>query len=71
MKIFLTFALWLSLALPAFAQPVYDGEENVVQGAVNVATIAQGFGEAPAATQAFDEPLTALEVNAILALFVP
>jgi Ferritin-like domain len=57
--------------LPAFAQPVYDGEENVVQGAVNVSTIAQGFGDAAAATQAFDEPLTAVEVNAILALFAP
>lgn len=57
--------------LPAFAQPVYDGEENVVQGTVNVATVAQGFGDAPAATQAFDEPLTAVAVNAILALFVP
>jgi len=57
--------------LPAFAQPVYDGEENVVQGSVNVATVAQGFGDAAAATQAFDEPLTSVEVNAILALFLP
>ena len=56
--------------LPAFAQPVYDGEENVQQGTVNVATVAAGFGETAAATEAFDEPLTTAQVTAILALFV-
>src|SRR5689334_4942476 len=30
--------------LPPFAQPVYDGEENVQQGSVNVASLAGGFG---------------------------
>jgi len=56
--------------LPAFAQPVYDGEENVQQGTVNVASLAGGFGDAAGATPAFDEPLATAQVNAILALFV-
>jgi len=57
--------------LPAFAQPVYDGEENVQQGSVNVVSLAGGFGEAAGATQAFDEPLASAQVAAILALFIP
>jgi hypothetical protein len=56
--------------LPAFAQAVYDGEENVQQGTVNVASLAGGFGETVGATQAFDEPLSAAQVSAILTLFV-
>jgi hypothetical protein len=56
--------------LPAFAQAVYDGEDNVQQGTVNVASLAGGFGESVGATQAFDEPLTAAQVGAILTLFV-
>jgi hypothetical protein len=56
--------------LPAFAQAVYDGEDNVQQGTVNVASLAGGFGETVGATQAFDEPLTSAQATAILALFV-
>ena len=56
--------------LPAFAQAVYDGEENVQQGTVNVASLAGGFGENAGATQAFDEPLTSAQVSAVIALFV-
>ncbi len=56
--------------LPLFAQAVYDGEENVQQGTVNVASLPGGFGETGGATQAFDEPLTSAQVTAILALFV-
>jgi hypothetical protein len=56
--------------LPAFAQAVYDGEDNVQQGTVNVASLAGGFGETAGATQAFDEPLTSAQATAILALFV-
>ncbi len=55
--------------LPAFAQAVYDGEENVQQGTVNVASLAGQFGATAGATQAFDEPLTSAQVTAILALF--
>jgi hypothetical protein len=56
--------------LPAFAQALYDGEENTQQGTVNVASLAAGFGDTVGATQAFDEPLTGTQVAAILALFV-
>jgi hypothetical protein len=56
--------------LPAFAQPVYDGEDNVTQGTVNVAAAAGGVGGTSTATEAFDEPLTTAQVGAILALFV-
>jgi hypothetical protein len=56
--------------LPVFAQAIYDGEENVQQGTVNVASLAGGFGGAAGATQAFDEPLTTAQVGAILTLFV-
>ena len=55
--------------LPTFAQAVYDGEENVQQGTVNVASLAGQFGASVGATQAFDEPLTSAQVSAILALF--
>ncbi|HEX7981332.1 MAG TPA: ferritin-like domain-containing protein [Gemmatimonadaceae bacterium] len=56
--------------LPAFAQAVYDGEDNVQQGTVNVTSVASGFGEVAGATQAFDEPLSAAQASAILTLFV-
>jgi len=55
--------------LPLFAQAVYDGEENVQQGTVNVASLAGQFGATVGATQAFDEPLTSAQVTAMLALF--
>ena len=57
--------------LPAFLQPVYDGEDNVSHGTVNATTGASGFGGVDAATQAFDEPMTAAQVNAVIALFLP
>jgi hypothetical protein len=56
--------------LPAFAQAVYDGEDNVQQGTVNVVSLAGGFGETAGATQAFDEPLSSAQATAILALFL-
>jgi hypothetical protein len=55
--------------LPPFAQSVYDGEDNVAQGSVDVATAASGVGGMVPATEAFDEPLTKEQVGAILALF--
>jgi hypothetical protein len=55
--------------LPAFAQAVYDGEDNTTQGTVNVAGATGAVGDT-SATEAFDEPLTAAQVSAILALFV-
>jgi rubrerythrin len=57
--------------LPAFTQPVYDGEENVVQGTVNVTTIAASFGGTDSATEAFDEPLTKAQVISFVKAFIP
>ncbi len=54
--------------IPAIFQGVYDGEENVVQGGINLVTLT-GL---PAATvsEAFDEPLTADQVLQNIAPFV-
>ena len=51
--------------VPALA-PVYAGEENTTQGTTNTAT----FGTVNGATEAFDEPLTMDQVNAIAGLFI-
>ncbi|HEX8636747.1 MAG TPA: ferritin-like domain-containing protein, partial [Pyrinomonadaceae bacterium] len=53
---------------PAIVQGVYDGEENVVQGGINLLNLT-GY---PAATitEAFDEPLTADQVLRNLQPFV-
>ena len=52
---------------PAAAlQPVYDGEENTVQGGVDTATL----GTAESASEAFDEPLTKDQVLAIAQPFI-
>lgn len=56
--------------LPAFAQPVYDGEENITQGVVNVTSLPGSVGGSGGATQAFDEPLTRAQALAILAPFL-
>lgn len=55
-------------SLPAQAQPVYDGEENTVQGGIDFA----GAGGTPisAASQTFDEPLTRSQVLSIVTLFI-
>ena len=55
---------------PAFLQAVYAGEEVTTQGTVNVAAAVAANGGATAASQAFDEPLTAAQVTAVLALFI-
>ena len=56
--------------LPAYFQPVYDGEQSTTQGTVNVAALADGFGGDAGATQAFDEPLTMAQVLAIIGPFI-
>jgi rubrerythrin len=53
--------------LPAATQGVYDGEDNVTQGGVNVTTL--GYN-ATISSQAFDEPLTPEAVLAIAGLFI-
>lgn len=48
---------------------VYAGEQNTVQGGVDLAPLFPDFG-VDAVTAAFDEPLTMDEVNAIAGLFI-
>lgn len=47
--------------------PVYQGEDNLMQGGVNITSL--GFS-ANTATEAFDEPLTMAQVNEIAGLFI-
>jgi rubrerythrin len=54
--------------LPAPTQAVYNGEENVMQGGVDVTTITN-VGTS-SIQEAFDEPLTDAEVLAIANLFI-
>jgi hypothetical protein len=57
--------------LPAFLQPVYAGEDAVMQGGVNVSTLSLASlnGGVDATTQAFDEPLGASAVATITGMF--
>jgi hypothetical protein len=65
---------WITLAsrddLPAFLQPVYDGEDNTTQAGLSLAATPTSSGGSAAATEAFDEPLTRDQVLAILRLFL-
>ena len=67
---------WITLAsrddLPAFTQAIYDGEDNVLQGGVDVSALSltAANGGTAAATQAFDEPLTKDQVTAIVVPFI-
>lgn len=58
--------------MPEATQAVYNGEENVMQGGVDVSSISSNLvGSAVgAATEAFDEPLTAEEATTIASLFI-
>ena len=47
----------------------YAGEDNVMQGGVDVSTLVPGAGVGPA-TEAFDEPLTMAQVIALVAPFI-
>lgn len=64
---------WITLknrgpGMPEATQPVYDGEESVTQGGVNLVD-ATGFS-AESVSQAFDEPITAETAQAIASLFI-
>jgi len=50
-------------------QAVYAGEDNVTQGGVDLAAALSGYTR-DQITEAFDEPFTMAEVNAIAALFI-
>lgn len=56
--------------LPAFTQGIYDGEDNVVQGGVNITSLGAGNGGTNGLTEAFDEPLTKAQVLAIVSPFL-
>ena len=56
--------------VPVFLQGVYAGEELTTQGTVNVAGAIASTGGAAEASQAFDEPLTAAQVTAIVTPFL-
>ncbi|MGB8703976.1 MAG: ferritin-like domain-containing protein [Gillisia sp.] len=56
--------------LPAAFSAIYAGEDNTVQGGVDLAGMFPDFGGDDAVTEAFDEPLTMEEVNAIASLFL-
>ncbi len=57
--------------MPEATQPVYDGEENVIQGGVNVTTLGNGSPfTTDASSQAYDEILTGDEAVAIASLFI-
>ncbi len=64
---------WITLnnrgpGMPAATQPVYDGEENVVQAGVNLVD-ATNFG-AVAVSQSYDEPISGETAVAIASLFI-
>lgn len=56
--------------VPTFLQAIYAGEDVTTQGTVNVAGAIAPTGGAQAASQAFDEPLTAAQVTAIVTPFI-
>ena len=58
--------------LPAAAQPVYDGEENVTQGGFDTSKVADSSGMfgAGSASESFDEPITGATAKAIAQLFI-
>lgn len=56
--------------LPAVFQPVYNGEEATVHAGADSAPLAAANGGTSAVTEAFDEPLTKAQANAVISLFV-
>jgi hypothetical protein len=65
---------WITLnvrgpGMPEATQPVYNGEENVVQAGINITTLPPASA-ASQASEAFDEPLTKAEVLMIVDPFI-
>lgn len=56
--------------LPAPFAPIYAGEQNTKQGGVELSGMFAAYGGDDALTEAFDEPLTMDEVNAIGGIFI-
>jgi hypothetical protein len=57
--------------LPATFQPVYDGEDATVHAAYDASALAAADGGIASVTEAFDEPLTKAQVQAIIQPFLP
>jgi len=57
--------------MPAATQAVYNGEENVTQGGVDVTTLGDGSPfTLDASTEAYDEPITGAQAGEIASLFI-
>jgi len=57
--------------MPADTQAVYNGEENIIQGGVDVTTLGSGSPfTVDASTEAYDEILTGDEASTIAGLFI-
>ncbi|MBA3342762.1 MAG: ferritin-like domain-containing protein [Gemmatimonadaceae bacterium] len=56
--------------LPAFTQPIYNGEENRTQAGLDITALGAGNGGNDGVTEAFDEPLTKDQVLAIVTPFL-
>lgn len=56
--------------LPPTFDAIYAGEENTIQGGVQLSGAFDDFGGDNALTEAFDEPLTMDDVNAIGGIFI-
>jgi hypothetical protein len=57
--------------LPGFFQPVYDGEDATMHAAYDASALAGADGGTAAVTEAFDEPLTRAQAQAIIQPFLP
>lgn len=57
-------------SLPDVTNPIYAGEENIMQAGLNAVTITNGKVSQNAVTEAYDEPLTMAEVLNIASLFL-
>ncbi|KAA2218300.1 MULTISPECIES: ferritin-like domain-containing protein [Maribacter] len=59
------------MGMPEATQAVYDGEENIVQGGVDVTTLgSDGPFTMEASSEAYDEPLSGDDATAIASLFI-
>jgi len=56
--------------LPAFFQPVYDGEDLTLHDGFDASSLAGSDGGSGAVTEAFDEPMTKAQSNAIVTKFL-
>lgn len=56
--------------MPSQTQAVYDGEQNLTQGGVNLSGMFNAFGGDDAITQSFDEPMAGDTAATIASLFI-